>query len=644
MLNIPSAVKGLFSLDDCFKNFHVHFPNGETTDLNNADVVAESVRFTESLCSQQYFKFGLSEASSIEFETVGVPNIRGAVIQCAMEIDVTSLGASWVTNNPVDATLDFLQPQTVVLPDSRYGYRVPYGEFIVDTCPRSHGAMMHRQITAYSKMPLENMEILDGETPQKVLKFNPVDWMTAVLTYESDMEEAGSTSGADPDYDALAWDAPCTSSGTTLGFRGVRGGVSQTFLESSQLYPDFGLYAVRFEYEPHPFDKKAKAMHDAAWASKPSGSFVYHDFMVANTPHYRKIFDSTAQTVEGLMGRFQPMFYLELEYCKPSDLEDRWTRYTKPIFIKPGSTYLVDMTKLKQQVYWLKQLSGYTKLLTARIVASIPTGWRKTAEWYTVPADSSVETKTTVADWPIADDFPSGVTKIYRDGGAKMYYKKITPDEVFPTLKIKNTLDFKKSSTLKKYYTYANAVSVYGLLNGTLELKGSFAQHQRSGGYGIKVLDDTTPETIPKSNWAEFWWDESDVAPIGQVEIVYKKNDDDEELQDKVITVDEDGGSLYDMGDNEVLVNATLSEAAAKTLIEEQFMPNADVVTFTPVDATIKGLPYLEAGDYIQLTAEDDETVNTFILRQEISGIQNLMTTITSTNGELLELSEEAED
>ena len=75
MLNIPDEIKALFKNGSAFKNFHVHFPNGENADLNNDDIVAESVQFTESICSKEVFQFGLSERSQIEFECVGVQNI-----------------------------------------------------------------------------------------------------------------------------------------------------------------------------------------------------------------------------------------------------------------------------------------------------------------------------------------------------------------------------------------------------------------------------------------------------------------------------------------------------------------------------------------------------------------------------------------
>ena len=89
MLNIPESVKTLFKRDGVRKNFRVHFPNGELSDITNENVVQESVKFTESLCSQDVLKFGLTEASVIEFETVGIGNMYGMTIECGIEIDLS---------------------------------------------------------------------------------------------------------------------------------------------------------------------------------------------------------------------------------------------------------------------------------------------------------------------------------------------------------------------------------------------------------------------------------------------------------------------------------------------------------------------------------------------------------------------------
>ena len=156
MLNIPNQIITLFKTDSVRKNFRVIFPNGECTDLTNDDIVAGTVQFTESICSKDVLQFGLAESSRIQFECVNVPNVYGAVIECAIEIDTSSLSTADITSiqaNQGDGVL-------VLENDSDIGfgyYRVPYGTFTITSCPRSSGAMWKRRVEAYT-------QIKDGES------------------------------------------------------------------------------------------------------------------------------------------------------------------------------------------------------------------------------------------------------------------------------------------------------------------------------------------------------------------------------------------------------------------------------------------------------------------------------------------------
>ena len=94
MLDIPEKVKDLFRTDNIKKNFRVHFPNGERADITNDNLIADSVRFTESLCSRNNLKFGLCEASVLEFETIDVENIKGCEITAGIEICITGTDVS----------------------------------------------------------------------------------------------------------------------------------------------------------------------------------------------------------------------------------------------------------------------------------------------------------------------------------------------------------------------------------------------------------------------------------------------------------------------------------------------------------------------------------------------------------------------
>lgn len=150
MLTIPSSVKALYYRDGVRKNFRVHFPNGEFSDITGDSV--DTVTFTESLCSQDTLTFGLAEASVLEFEAVGVDNMFGMVIDAGIEVDITSLSAADIAAIEAgtwDGTL-----VKAAQSDIGYGFfRIPYGRFLVCGCPRQNGNMKRRTVTAYSLEP-----------------------------------------------------------------------------------------------------------------------------------------------------------------------------------------------------------------------------------------------------------------------------------------------------------------------------------------------------------------------------------------------------------------------------------------------------------------------------------------------------------
>ncbi len=95
MLYIPEEVKDVLKRDSVRKNLRISFPNGEHEDITNDNLIAESMTFTESICSRDDFRLGLTESPTIEFETFNVDNIKGAEIDVSIEIDITD--ADYVT-------------------------------------------------------------------------------------------------------------------------------------------------------------------------------------------------------------------------------------------------------------------------------------------------------------------------------------------------------------------------------------------------------------------------------------------------------------------------------------------------------------------------------------------------------------------
>lgn len=133
MITVPSEIRALLNKDSTPKNFRVHFPNGESRDLINTDIVGESVKLTESFCSSESLKFGLCESPYIEFECVGVGNIKNAIIECSLEIFCSSdvIGSEYKED----------------LND--YVYTIPYGRYFVDECKRQANTN-RRKVSAYT--------------------------------------------------------------------------------------------------------------------------------------------------------------------------------------------------------------------------------------------------------------------------------------------------------------------------------------------------------------------------------------------------------------------------------------------------------------------------------------------------------------
>lgn len=870
MLNIPEEVKTLFSTDGVNKNFHVHFPNGETSDLNNENILSESVKFTESLCSQQYFKFGLAEASQIEFTAVGIPNILGAVIDCAMEIDCTSLGSAWAEEHPIDDTLDWLEPQTCIagreyeeqtgnlvsfsipegktakienlildieavqsgsgnptptnvrpitgwdsatvyvsptedsadgdsytfdwtteagtvyggklnantglltithlkisggeltwvstgggnstfysegladqikrpssvneIPDimcsaytpkesinsnvnnsisvimtngrihvrdtryttigefraaiadvvivyalaepievqltaqevervfsqtyvwqtcgtiavkfvtytddTRIRYRIPYGRFIVDSCPRNHGAMAQRKITAFSEELIGNVQFISGQYPRSKININPLAWVEAQLLDDSEMTEVSLGPGYDVTY---ALPNLYTSNGSDFlsnifGF-GVAGIVSSSGHINSgpaQLLYVYGSQqnkkiALKFRYEKHEFDDYSKNLYEAFVSSVPNKAYIYADIStVEGTTVWSKRYSNTKQAVFSAFCCLSPSI-IALETWYTEDHTRRIDRYSKPIFIESNELYVLDLGTSFD--YFSKVPSNYY-LSNISLYAFIPTSWQSSAE---IECESGY---VNISGWENAAPF-DGQTRVVRSGDIKAYYKILTAEDTVPNLSIQNTLKFKKCTSSGNYYTFANAVSSLGVVKGIMELTGEFLKVSRTGEHNFfKISENQTLIPISRSDWEEFWWDENDVDPIGTVNA--KFSDDENSGEESIMTFTiGDGASVYTMEDNVVLENSTASQTELQAVIDQYFAPNASVINFTPVDLGMRGLPYLESGDYIQLTAEDGTTVNTYILEQTISGIQHLTADITSTNGELLEVMED---
>ena len=181
-------------------------------------------------------------------------------------------------------------------------------------------------------------------------------------------------------------------------------------------------------------------------------------------------------------------------------------------------------------------------------------------------------------------------------------------------------------------YSFVGAFPYAEIVTGLFELYGAFGMTGRNGGISKHVLDDSSPYSMPRSQYSELWFDEYDVSAIGQIIYDFNGSDGSETYMLRLGT----GQSVYDLSGNAILAVIPTTQAEAAEMITTYFVPNIGGVDFTPIELSAKGLPWLEVGDAVEVITEDGETVLSYILERTLSGIQSLRDEITSTGGELI--------
>ena len=599
MLNIPEEVKTLFKADSVFKNFHVHFPNSEYTDLNNDDIVSESVEFTESLCSQQAFRFGLTEASEIKFTCVNVPNIRGAVIECAIEVQADSLGAEWLADNQPTGNEEFLDPQVCTYSD-RTMYRVPYGRFIVDTCPRNHETMYKRDVTAYTERMEDSMANPFQSASMDAFYPN-------VQTYTQNVKPLVMS--------VLYYENPDTLLAKGYTEETLTGGITLTQSETLTLKTTGGASkTLTFRYQ---------------YVQYTAG---YRDDTNAPTDLYG-VTESGEEKPDILSGIIEALETLGVD-ASASGYSSLQAIVERAVPVRNHFVYIQPDTS--------SNVGAFVEIPTG---STIMYPYIAEAEAFYLCRLSHVEVSNdTDYDYIYSANFPGITFRKYTDSNGTGALARVQ-------LSFKSTLQTKKKygSTVFEYYSFSNAFSVSDIVRGYLELQCLFGSPSRTGGMEITALDNTSPVSILPENYAELWYDETTIAPIGYVQVKFK--DETGEEQDLTVQIGT-GASVYDLRDNAVLQNMVFTvskaEAEAGVTIESKllaflnsvFTPNIPDLTFIPIELTKKGLPYLEAGDAVTITTGDGQVVPSFILRQTVKGIQFLTADVESANGEAVEMVE----
>lgn len=650
MLNVPAEIQAVIKNDATLKNFRVHFPNGERADITNENIVFESVSFTESVCSNDVFRFGLAEASVIEFETVGVENIVDKTIECSMEFKVP-------------ANLQ-----------GTYGewYSIPYGTFIVDKCPRNHENMTHRRVIGYSKIKYD----LTAPTflQNRVLTSQSVDIpfssMYAYLTGDTSFFEEQSVdlrngmaysdpSPYDKDGNHYSIDVVFADRGEVLKWSGLNASSVLHYAKERGYYLSFKEKGSKTNEEV--------GMEILNWINGLGLDLTYDG-------KKKKIFKDNEDMLRA--------FYLEF-FCPAEYKETRSTdtvivyRYQPAVINKFSPSYFEDVSKSSQYDYrFVNILVGKEggSPFSIYITKFDSGGNAETVGTYTVSgfeAEASFKRYTAISD-----------------------EKEFNCLNIKSTLVVDNSFLYLKDSMLNilsgRVFTYSNAFSLRDMTAGAAEISGGFVHSERDGTINIDRLNNENPYQLSLSDVEDnVWWDEYDVSPIGTILYTFT-NPETGQIANGSYILNPENKSVYDLSGNKFIESIDLKiykvSSASKipvssvstnfyrwylytgtdsgifikghfykysiearnfvdcgvykdsTTIMEYILNSlfsSESVNFTPVEMNLRGLPFLEAGDAITLTAQDGTVLNSYILNQTVSGIQHLTQDIESVSGEV---------
>lgn len=623
MINLTSAQMAIVKDDESIKAFRVHFPNGERADLSNSDIVFESVKFKESVCSDQSFRFGSADASCIEFETVGVGNIIGLTIECSMTF---TLGNQSVT--------------------------VPYGTFIVDSCPRDHASMVHRKVTAYSSTRADMPCFLQSAVlPMETVTVN-VDAIKAYVTNDTTgLTEKNLTSAGAQSFHL------CDANGINYRFFAYDAGGNNVTESKIIGDSDVNLYRLKWS-ETGTMSNDDVGMEVVQYLDSNNLDLTYN-------PDGKKIFDSNEEALRFVKGfLFRPSVYmLGSTNIGGVSYSTDYRPYPAVLNRVCPSISNYDL----RQTLWM--LNSCTKI---RIEKSSSADIWSSVTW------------STVAEVPVSFSVTSEVK------GYHLPVNKLSEIVVKSTMDIEDAVSHCGKSTSgnkSKWYTatmhsFSNAYSNMGVLGGWAELNAGFLRTNRDGTVSLIRLDNSSPYALNSGDVeGSAWWDEYVIKPIGTVTYSAENADGQEETYTYIFSGDP---SVYDLTSNEVLkaMDFTIEEvstASAMTdvhkfyyytgteagyvqnsfyyrdenqyslwisggaysdvtslinaLLKMFFIPYVHTVDFVPLEATFRGMPYLQCGDAITLTAADGTVINSYILNQSCDGIQHISQDVETVQG-----------
>lgn len=595
MLSVPYQVKKALKHGRMKKNYKFKVYSGGELQftIDNDNLVAESVKIDERMCSGSEIKFGLCEGSSLEFQYFGKDNIRGCEIEAVLSVEYIDDG------------------------ESAY-YDIPMGWFTVEQCPKQFSTGIHK-VTAYNKLKSDYLDadckdeamslittgtaFSSGELPVNMLLNDLLNGYGVFTNYVS--EEL--TIEAIEDY-AVTEIAPVFyvyPEDTSVEQLYLYRCYATLYIGLNSVSPDniYNVILKNIEALKSYYHQRYATIFDDYYIDQARTTTVWDDA------------DNVAPTgVASILENYGPPYY------------DRVESIYDGIFDIDTDT----ASKLCTNVsYWhTPGMYDYSFIIEMPILMKISTN----------PSDPSPWTSNEIqaAYLEVAQEIEDiGFIEINRLDSEIGNYRLTT-----------SNMANINSLTLRELQSAVYEIDAqYGQLDRETDL---FTGVELNGG-GLYPSTTLYPGTslYPNTNitngdnlhpfpseYQKLWTDTVGEQSFRYLIITYKGLDENNQEKEFTLqrTVNANGTTDYNMSDNWLFKNLVWTASDVGDYADAMVLKMQNIRWF-PFEMWLAGLPYVETGDAIEITDKEGDTYVSYVLQRQLNGIQNLQDTYI--NGEL---------
>ena len=573
-----------------------------TLTIDNNNLVSESVKFDERMCSDTELKFGLCEGTSVEFQYFDFPNIRGKQIEIIIDVEYKDEHGELMW------------------------YPIPMGWFEVAQCPRQASTGIYKA-TAYNKLQSNYLDVNQNAAITEIIK-NTGGQAASVNHILSELLDDYSIiyDGTIPVYVEPVEYFRESGEGWNNIFNGWELRIYNS--DGSEYFPPqnpqgyqpsgkyFTFFMAQFRIIPEGESGSSSALSygyvfflSKLWDTvlRP----IIHNYYLNNV--YAEFYDEYPEYKLNI----GQDYFLPVDYAYQADCDEKVDgklRWSSSVLTRLG-------TYKDTPVYDTGSYVGDFPIIEVPVLITTNLNTKPAAY---IDAEATYDEQTDYVKARLRERH-SEVLSLLNNAIAEAYQS----DSIARTYLTLNDIGT-NSITLRDLQTAVFEADVmYGKLDRVTDKYSGIALNH-GGLYprdNLYPSDTLFPQGDSESGYpamySKLWADEGNVRSFRNLIITYRTTVNNSQ-EDATLTrvVDANGTDDYYMDDNWLFKNLSWT-AQQVGVFADMMVPKLQKIRWFPFEMWCAGLPYLESGDAIEIRMKDG-TYPSYVLRRVLNGIQNL--------------------